>query len=145
MNQHGGMLPSRKEVERCHLIFNALQRERGITTGMGTSLGHFDDEVYCGRTRQAPKEDGLFLFKESKTHHLLADHLHASTSWGSIQASQDPWVTLIWACCAMSLKKWRPASARAVLLLRTVGDSAESQRLEDSAHTAVRGQCIHNG
>ena len=81
MNQPvGGMMPSRKEVERCHLIFSAWQRERGITTGVGTSMGHFDDKVYHGRTRQAPKKDSSFLFKESKTHHLLADHLYASTS-----------------------------------------------------------------
>lgn len=60
----GGMLPSRKEVERCHLIFSAWWN--GITTGVGTSLGHFDDKVHPGRTRQVPKKNSLFLFKESK-------------------------------------------------------------------------------
>lgn len=53
----GSMLLSRKEVERCHLHLQCLVGwERGVITGVGTSLGHFDDEVHHGRTREAPRK-----------------------------------------------------------------------------------------
>lgn len=58
--------------------------------------------------------------KHNKKTHLLADNLCAHPSQRGVHVSQDPCVTFIRATRTMSLRKWRPSSARAVLFLRTV-------------------------